>query len=75
MFTNFRNLDLNACLKVRTGFPATGRLFLKIIARGKNEHNNDDLSHSREETEELGRSSKGLFYYFLGVSFFIKVTC
>ena len=42
MFNNFRNLDVNACIEGEDWISA-GRLFHKIIARGKNEHNDDDL--------------------------------
>ena len=42
MFKIFRNLNLNACIEVEVWISA-GRLFHKIIARGNNEHNDDDL--------------------------------
>ena len=42
MFKNFRNLDLNLCIEGEDWISA-GRLLHKIVARGKNEHNDDDL--------------------------------
>ena len=45
MFKNFRNLDLNVCIEGEDWISA-GRLFHKIIGRGRNEHNEDLKFHS-----------------------------
>ena len=42
MLKKFRTLDLNVCVEDEDWIP-TGKLFHKLIARGKNEHNDDYL--------------------------------